>query len=208
MRCSSPAAALILYALAGLWTFVIGLATLTLSHFYSAKPVRLKALPVVDILSHVLMLSGLLFLSGYFAYDTHPGPAWLVFGAMVLISGYGQLYNHIRDFDMDVQAKLLNTSILVGKRWAQVLMYLSIVGAAVLLVVAYVMGVFPRWLPLVALAIVPLLYFVRFKVDARGGQAADLSGNMQAKRPDDCQRHGLRLAFCSRGWSRIDSAQL
>lgn len=171
--------ALILYALAGLWTFAIGLVTLALSHFYSAKPVRLKALPVVDIISHVLMLSGMLFLAGYFAYDTNPGPAWLVFGAMVLISGYGQLYNHIRDFDMDVQAKLLNTSILIGKRGAQAMMYLSIIGAAVLLVVAYLMGVFPRWVPLAALAALPALYFIRFKTDARGGKAADLSGNVQ-----------------------------
>lgn len=173
------AGALILYALAGLWTFLIGLATLVLSHLYSAKPIRLKALPVVDIISHVLMLSGMLFLAGYFAYDTNPGPAWLVFGAMVLISGYGQLYNHIRDFDMDVQAKLLNTSILLGKRGAMALMYLSVVGAGVLLVVAYFMGVFPRWLPLAALAALPLLYFIRFKTDARGGKAADLSGNVQ-----------------------------
>lgn len=175
----AAAGALVLFALAGPWVFVIGLAILILSHFYSAKPVRLKALPVVDIVSHVLMLSGLLFLAGYFTYDTHPGLAWLVFGAMVLISAYGQIYNQFRDFDMDVQAKLRNTSILLGKRGAQLLMYGAIIGAGVLLVAAYLTGVFPRWLPLVALLVAPVFFFFRFRTDARGGQAVDLSGNVQ-----------------------------
>src|SRR5262245_2351198 len=72
------AATLVLYGLAGIWPFIIGVLTLALSHCYSWKPIRLKAWPVTDIVSHSLMLSGLLFLAGYFAYGTEPGLVWLV----------------------------------------------------------------------------------------------------------------------------------
>jgi 4-hydroxybenzoate polyprenyltransferase len=43
---------LALYALGGWWPFAIGIATLLLSHLYSWRPVRLKAWPVTDIVSH------------------------------------------------------------------------------------------------------------------------------------------------------------
>jgi 4-hydroxybenzoate polyprenyltransferase len=113
---------LVLYGLVGVWPFIIGSLTLALSHFYSWKPVRLKAWPVTDILSHSLMLSGLLFLSGYFAYGTNPGLVWMVAAAATLLSVYGQLYNQLRDYDMDVAAGLFNTAIVVGKRNARLLM--------------------------------------------------------------------------------------
>ena len=77
---------LILYALGGTYAFVIGAVTLVISHLYSWRRVRLKAWPVTDIVSHSLMLSGLLFLAGYFTYGVAPGVIWFASLGVTLFS--------------------------------------------------------------------------------------------------------------------------
>jgi 4-hydroxybenzoate polyprenyltransferase len=86
-----------LYAWLGLWPFV--------SYLYSWRRIRLKAIPVADLVSHALMLAGLQFFAAYFTFDR--GPAWqwvfpLTF--VVAISLYGQLFNELRDFEGDLKA--------------------------------------------------------------------------------------------------------
>ncbi|GAB4552474.1 MAG: hypothetical protein OHK0023_20550 [Anaerolineae bacterium] len=174
------AAALILYALVNTEVLIIGVITLILSHLYSWKPVRLKAYPITDVVSHSLMLSGLLYLAGYYAYHNSLGEAWLVFAALVLISVYGQLYNQLRDFNMDKAAGLHNTAIMVGEKLTTVLMYLAVLAAVAAFIVAIVVGVLPLWVVLFAVAGMALtIYFIRSSQDSRGGQAADFSGNIQ-----------------------------
>jgi 4-hydroxybenzoate polyprenyltransferase len=136
-------AAIGLYAMGGLWVLGIGVLTVLLSHFYSWKPVRLKAWPVADVTSHSLMLSGLLFLAGYFAYDVNPGWVWLIGLATTLISIYGQLYNQLRDYDMDRAAGLHNTAIMVGERITRFLMYLCVALAVIFFLAAFALGVYP-----------------------------------------------------------------
>src|SRR5260221_845557 len=102
---------LVLYGIAGVWPFIIGSLTLALSHFYSWKPIRLKAWPVTDIVSHSLMLSGLLFLAGYFTYGSNPGLVWLVAAPATLISVFVHLYNHLTDFDIEGDAALNNHAV-------------------------------------------------------------------------------------------------
>ncbi len=173
---------LILYGLAGVWPFIVGSLTLALSHFYSWKPIRLKAWPVTDIVSHSLMLSGLLFLAGYFTYGSNPGLVWLVAAAATLLSVYGQLYNQLRDYDMDVAAGLYNTAIVVGKRNARTLMYSSVAVALALMVYAVYVQVIPLWIISVPMLIAPIFYFVRPpKTDMRGSAHADVSGNVQVQ---------------------------
>jgi 4-hydroxybenzoate polyprenyltransferase len=174
------AVTLLLYALVGVWPFIIGSLTVALSHFYSWKPVRLKAWPVTDVVSHSLMLSGLLFLAGYFTYGSQPGLVWLVAAAATLISVYGQLYNQLRDYDMDVAAGLNNTAIIVGKRNARLLMYSSVAVALALMLYAIYVQVIPLWIVGVPLLVAPIFYFVRGpKSDARGTVAVDISGGIQ-----------------------------
>jgi 4-hydroxybenzoate polyprenyltransferase len=170
-----------LYAMIGVWPFVIGMLTLALSHFYSWKPIRLKAWPVADVLSHSLMLSGLLFLAGFFAYSSTPGLVWLVAGMATLISVYGQLYNQLRDYEMDKAAGLKNTAITVGPRYAKLLMYASIASAGVMLVYSVWMQVIPLWLISVPLVIAPIFFFFRPPTtDMRGTQSIEMSGSIQA----------------------------
>lgn len=170
---------LILYALGGVWALVIGIVTLLLSHLYSWRPVRLKAWPVTDVVSHSLMLSGLLLLAGYFTYHTQPGIVWFVAASVTLVSVYGQLYNQLRDFETDKAAGLFNTAIVLGENNTRRVMYLFIGLAGVCLLAAIVQGVFPLWLGLVLLASIPVSLMFRPRTDMRGTQAVDISGGMQ-----------------------------
>lgn len=173
------AATLICYAFGGLSVFLIGVGTLLLSHLYSWRPVRLKAWPVTDVVSHSLMLSGLLLLAGYYIYDGEPGIVWFVAAAVTFVSVYGQLYNQLRDYDMDKAAGLRNTAIILGEnntRWA---MYLSIALAATCLLAAIMQGIFPLWLGLVLLMSIVISMFFRPRTDMRGTAAVDVSGAAQ-----------------------------
>lgn len=174
-------ATLILYALGGWWVLAIGIATLLLSHLYSWRPVRLKAWPVTDILSHSLMLSGLLLLAGYFIYHDSPGIVWFVAAAATLVSIYGQLYNQLRDFDMDKAAGLYNTAIILGQANTKRVMYLTIGLAATCLFAAIWQGAFPIWLGLVVLVSLPVSMLFRPRTDMRGTVAVEASGMMQVQ---------------------------
>ncbi len=173
------AVTLILYAMGGFWALLIGIATLLLSHLYSWRPVRLKAWPITDIVSHSLMLSGLLLLAGYFTYHGEPGIVWYVAAAVTLISVYGQLYNQLRDYDMDKAAGLYNTAIVLGENNTKIAMYAAVALAGVCFLTAIVQGAFPLWLGLVVLISIPISIVLSPKTDMRGGKAVDVSGGMQ-----------------------------
>ncbi len=173
-------ASLLLYAVGGWWVLGIGGLTLLLSHFYSWKPVRLKAWPIADVTSHSLMLSGLLFLAGYFAYDVSPGWVWLVALAATLLSIYGQLYNQVRDYEMDKAAGLHNTAIIVGERITRLLMHLCVILAGFFFLAAFALGVLPIWLPFVGTAIFALVTLIyRPRKDMRGSEALDKTSSVQ-----------------------------
>jgi 4-hydroxybenzoate polyprenyltransferase len=172
---------LILYAFGGLSVLGIGIATVLLSHLYSWRPVRLKAWPVTDILSHSLMLSGLLLLAGYFIYDTNPGIVWLVAAGTTLISVYGQLYNQLRDFNMDKAAGLFNTAIVLGENYTRRMMYLTVGLAFACFAAAIVQGAFPFWLLAVLLIAAPISMFFRNGTDMRGSATVEASGQMQVQ---------------------------
>lgn len=173
------AVTLILYALGGGWVLVIGLFTMLLSHLYSWRPVRLKAWPVTDVVSHSLMLSGLLLLAGYFIYHDSPGFVWLVAASATLVSVYGQLYNQLRDYEMDKAAGLKNTAIMLGEKYTRRVMHASVALAAVCGLAAIVQGLFPLWLGIVLVVGVPITLLFRTDRDMRGGKAADSGGRVQ-----------------------------
>lgn len=174
-------ATLALYACGGFWVLVIGVVTLLLSHLYSWRPVRLKAWPVTDVVSHSLMLSGLLLLAGYFIYHNQPGIVWFVAAGATLFSVYGQLYNQLRDYDMDKAAGLYNTAIVLGEQHTRRLMYLSIGLAALCLLAAIGLGAFPLWLGVVLVVSVIISMFINPKTDMRGTQTVEISGTLQVQ---------------------------
>lgn len=171
--------ALVLYGTVSRGALWIGALTLALSILYSWRAVRLKARPVVDIVSHVLMLSALLFLAGYFAYDSAPGSVWLVALGAALASAYGQLYNQLRDYEADRAAGLRNTASFLGPAGTRRLMYASLGLAAVCLLASIVLGLWPLWLLAVPVLMAPLFLVFRPRTDARGSEAVDASGRVQ-----------------------------
>lgn len=170
--------ALGLYVIGGWKTFGTGGLTLVLCYLYSASPFRLKARPIVDILSHATALSGLIMLSGYLTYYAYPKTAWLMILTVTLGSAYGQFYNQFDDFAVDKHVGLNNTAGLVGKRGTQLLMYGSVTGSVLCFAASIWLEVFPLWLGPIALVIIFSLLLFRWQGDMRGKEA-DPSGQAQ-----------------------------
>ncbi len=174
----TSACALLLYALSGVWALAIGGVTLLLCFLYSAHPFRLKARPVTDVFSHALMLSGLLMMTGYFAYHTDPQAAWLVILAAILFSAYGQFYNQIDDYEVDKSAGLQNTVVLLGKPLTRLLSFASLLGALMCMAASIQYGLFPPWLgPFLIIGFLIVVMFP-WEFDMRGNLATD-GGNVQ-----------------------------
>lgn len=165
------ALSLALFSLGGSWTLIWGGLMLVLCYMYSAYPFRLKARPITDVLSHILMLSGLLVMTGYFTYDSSPGMAWFVIAGATLFSAYGQFYNQIDDYEIDKEAGLKNTVVLLGKTGTSILMYGSAIGALLCFAAAILNGVFPIWLGTVALITAFAAGLFVWETDMRGNSA-------------------------------------
>lgn len=173
------ALALALYTLLSSLALLTGAATLGLGFLYSWRRVRLKAWPVLDVIAHALMLSALLTLTGYLAFDAAPGHVWWVILMTGLISAYGQLYNQVRDADQDRVAGLHNTTWLLGTGRARALIVVCLGAAGGLLALTAMGGLWPLWLaPLAGVLLVPVLLWP-CPTDMRGSAALDLSGRLQ-----------------------------
>lgn len=171
-------ASLGLYAASGTMALVTGGATLALCYLYSAHPFRFKARPITDVVTHALMLSGLLLAAGYFAYGSAPREVWLVIASASLFSAYGQFYNQVVDYEVDKEAGLKNTAVLLGKAPTSILGHLSIVLALICIFVAIMQALFPVWLGTILIIGVITTIIFPWEFDMRGNLAQE-GGNMQ-----------------------------
>ncbi len=134
-----------LSALAGLallWPFglrvlLLGGLNLVLGFFYSYKRVRIKAMPFIDLVSHGLFLGTLQFLTVVYARAPElPLPAVLGAAFICIISMAGDLWNEIRDYEVDRKTAIRNTaSVFDVRRLEPVLPHLFVwpsVGVVVL----------------------------------------------------------------------------
>lgn len=111
------------YAFLGWQALAVGLACLAAGFFYSWRGFRIKTMPMLDMLSHCMMLAGCQFLCGYFAFTPRFNQKWpFPFLCVVCLSLYGELFNELRDFNGDVKAGLKHTAVLLGKRVTHILM--------------------------------------------------------------------------------------
>ena len=170
--------ALVMYALSGSLALLLGGITLALCYLYSAHPFRLKARPLTDVISHALMLSGLLIAAGYFVYGSEPREVWLVVAAASLFSAYGQFYNQVVDYEVDKQAGLKNTAVLLGRGPTSILGHLSIFVALLCMGAAIMQGMFPSWLGTILIIGVITCIVFPWELDMRGNLARD-GGNVQ-----------------------------
>jgi 4-hydroxybenzoate polyprenyltransferase len=171
-----------LFLLLGVGPALCGWLSLLIGYIYSWRKVRLKNYPVVDVLSHGMMLAGLQFLVGFLAFE--PGTHWwwfFPFLMVISISLYGQLYNELRDFHGDREAGLRHSAMIFGFRTTQVLMYSLLgIGVACTIIILFAIRIFPWWVLflngiLLALLVVPPLLRLRH----RGGNSIDRQGPFQ-----------------------------
>jgi 4-hydroxybenzoate polyprenyltransferase len=170
---------LLLSALIDIRVFLLSLAGLALGWAYSWQALRLKAMPIIDLISHTLMLAGIQLLVAYFSYASGSWSIWPVFMACILVSAYGELYNELHDFETDRAVGLRTTAIVLGQPTAQVLMYAFLAGSCMLVV----LSIWQRLVPLqvVAIPVVVLLAIALYRPsrDARGQVSLDFSGSLQ-----------------------------
>lgn len=138
-----------LYSLINPLTFFLGLITILLGVFYSWRLVRFKSMPVVDLVSHSLMLGGLQFASAHFAFAPYNGLniGWLApFILIVTLSMYGELVNEVRDLHYDRKAGITHTAAIIGEPMTRMLMYLLLALAIGTVIFSTIIGLIPLWL--------------------------------------------------------------
>lgn len=151
---------LTLYAALGMWPLALGGLCLAFGLLYSWRQVRLKAIPVADLLSHVLMLAALQFLCAYTAFQPG-GQPWLASCLFVVaISMYGQLFNQLRDLDGDRRAGVNHTAARIGPRATYALMILLLLAALALLALSVWQGSVPLWTMGLAAGLSPIMLIV------------------------------------------------
>ena len=143
------------------YALIAGANMLILAFFYSYKPIRLKSMPILDLISHSLMLAGLIFLSSYLAISNNFKSALPIFLGTTLISVYGQFFNQIRDYKEDKKAKIKNTTKLVGIAVAKKLMYASAILGVLLLAYAFYAQILPLTPLLLTVIIIPIAYLAK-----------------------------------------------
>ena len=174
-------AALGLYAWLGIGPLMSGLACLALGWLYSFRQIRLKATPVVDLISHALMLAGLQFVAAYLTFGGEIAFSVLFpLGLVLAISLYGQLFNQIRDFDNDVAAGINHTTALLGPRLANYVMLACFtIGVAGGLGSILITHLVPSWVLLLTLAVAAALSWRRLPAASRASSSVELQQPFQ-----------------------------
>jgi len=95
--------------------FFVGLVLTSVGFFYSWKPVRLKSIPIVDLISHVICLGLLQFSTTYLTFR----PLDLLFIPFLMIiipiSFVTDIFQELRDFKVDKKMKINNTIQRLGR---------------------------------------------------------------------------------------------
>lgn len=89
--------------------FFVGLVLALVGFVYSWRPLRLKSMPVLDLVSHVLALGALQFLITYLAFrplDLSVAPFLMV---IVPASMINEIIQEMNDFDVDSETSINNT---------------------------------------------------------------------------------------------------
>ncbi len=162
-----------IYFFLGRIPFFLGMACLVLGVLYSWKKIRLKSFPVLDLISHVLMLAGLQLLCAYTLFSPITGTRWIApFIVVVAVSMYGELFNEVRDLEGDRKAGLRHTAALLGERTAHILMVVVLVIAALAFIYTIIIGMIPLWL-LVVLAIMGGILLARPILKVKRGTVSE-----------------------------------
>jgi len=168
-------AAGIAYFFLGPIPFWLGIACLAIGFFYSWRVIRFKRIPLIDLVSHGLLLAGLQLLCAYYTFASD-GSTWIgPFIFVVSISLYGELFNEIRDLEGDLKAGVTHTASVIGERATGVIMILLLIASGVSLTYSVVAGVIPLWV-LGVMVVLALIILIGPLLKARRGSVNDLIG--------------------------------
>jgi len=100
-----------------LTTAIFSSITITVGFLYSYKPVRLKSMPVFDILSHGFFLGFAQFLIPAIALDIPITASFLLVAiGIYATSAFGDIHNEIRDYEVDRKTNIRNTASFIDLR--------------------------------------------------------------------------------------------
>lgn len=115
---------------------IIAVTTIFFMFGYSYKGIRFKSMPVMDFLTHVYILAGAPYLLAYFCFKGNMDKIGLLgLVIVVLVSVFGNLENQIKDFKVDRETNINNTSSYIGLKFAKLCQILC--GILVLAVIGY-----------------------------------------------------------------------
>ncbi len=126
---------------------------LFLGYFYSARPLRFKAVPFLDLSSNFLYA-----VPGVFGYYQVTGslPPWIIILVAFLHTSAMQLFSAIPDIEYDERAGLTTTAVLLGEK-ASMLLCLVLWSSFSLTVIHIGGYALPSFLPLVYPILVSLI---------------------------------------------------
>jgi len=108
---------------------------------YSAPPLRLKSVPLMDLLSHSLFFGALLYLYGLLVNGSIGLPAISLAASVSLYSIILELRNHLEDYEADLDSETRTTVCWIGySRSRKLLRDLIIVHYIFLIVISYPSG--------------------------------------------------------------------
>ena len=98
-------------------TLAFSCITLLVGFLYSYKPVRLKSIPFLDLLSHGFFLGSAQFLLPAIAMSIPITPAFIAAAAsFYFMSIFGDIRNEIRDYVVDRETNIRNTASIIDLR--------------------------------------------------------------------------------------------
>lgn len=176
---------IIFYLLINPLVFFIGTINVIIGLLYSWKITRLKKLPIIDVLTHMLFLGGLLFLTSYLSFipNLQVSIEWILPVLFIsAISARGELVNELRDFTYDKQAGLKHTAVFIGPALATPLMHGFGFLGFITFMISVIMGIIPLGvLPAIVLFFgISYAYMIKFP-----------TGNSQKNRGDLFNDAGL-----------------
>jgi 4-hydroxybenzoate polyprenyltransferase len=156
-------ASVVLYSILGILPFVLGTFCLVLGVLYSWKVIRLKRVPGLDLITHGLMLAGLQLACGYFSFVPYSGIqiSWVAPIILVIsVSMYGELFNEVRDLDIDRKTGITHTVSFTGERIAQYIMIALLSTAAISAAYCTFTGLIPIWV-IILMGLLSILFLVK-----------------------------------------------
>jgi 4-hydroxybenzoate polyprenyltransferase len=107
--------ALVTLILSGLSSFTFGAIILSVGLFYSLLPFRLKARPIIDVLSHSFFLGSaeIYIFTTVYGSINDISTIFVVLGVFI-VSAAGDLHNEYRDWEVDRQVGLQNSASFLG----------------------------------------------------------------------------------------------